>query len=345
MNQDVIPQILQLPVNKIKMTAYSFTVELPITSDIPDRDERDIKIDKEDALTWANSPDVLIKKTTELVEKQWRESGSTGSPRMIPISIRRFLRSFLWRAHSIALNSRKPTLCVKYAIPVDNVDVSLLEGDTGEVLASQITSCQRIIHQTDDIDTGYGVLAVYKNTFSANESTESWYSSLVRRMRFDREQMDVLLANSKSYASSDDTFESLSLKADNLGYKLVPKYINGIQFKDGSTPKLVLGESEILFKVNTTREIDLAKFLFEKKKEDDLYNLIEYDELNEYFSGSEEEWFSLTDAEKKSFRNVMSQASRQLGDRIAKLVGSAECAISAEKYGLRIKLEFLKPEE
>lgn len=345
MNEDVIPQILQLPVDKIKTTAYSFTVELPITSDVPDKDKRGIKIDKEGALTWANSPDVLTKKTAELVENQWRESGSADSPRMIPIPTRRFLRSFLWRAHSIVLNSKKPTLSVKYVIPIDNVDVSLLEGDTGEVLASQITSCQRIIHQTDDIDTGYNVLAIYKNTFSANESTESWYSSVVRRMRFDREQMNTLLANAEPYMSSDDTFESLSAKVDNLGYKLVPKYINGIQFKDGSTPKLVLGESEILFKVNTTREIDLAKFLFEKKKEDDLYSLIEYDELNEYFSGSEEEWFSLTDGEKKDFKTEMERASRQLGNRIAKLVGSAECVISAEKYGLRVKLEFLNPKE
>ena len=214
--------MLQLPVDKIKTTTYSFTVELPITLDTPDRDERGIEINKEYALTWANSPDVLIRKTIELVEKKWRESDSAGSPRMIPIPTRRFLRFFLWRAHSIALTSKKPTLSVKYAIPVDNVDASLLEGGTGEVLASQVTSCQRIIHQTDDIDTGYGVLAIYKNTFSANESTESWYSSVVRRIRFNREQMDILLANAKPYISSDDSFESLSAKADNSGYKLVP---------------------------------------------------------------------------------------------------------------------------
>ena len=264
---------------------------------------------------------------------------------MIPIPTRRFLRSFLWRAHSIALTSKKPTLSVKYAIPVDNVDASLLEGDTGEVLASQITSCQRIIHQTDDIDTGYGVLAIYKNTFSANESTESWYSSVVRRMRFNREQMDILLANAKPYISSDDSFESLSAKADNFGYKLVPKYINGIKFVDASEPKLILGESEISFKVNNTREVDLAKMLFGKKKEGDLYNLVTYDELNEYFSGSEEEWFSMNDNEKKKFKDTMERASRQLGNRIAKMIGSADCIISAEKFGLRIKSEFLKPKE
>ena len=53
----------------------------------------------------------------------------------------------------------------------------------------------------------------------------------------------------------------------------------------------------------------------------------------------------MNDNEEKKFKNTMERASRQLGNRIAKMIGSADCIISAEKFGLRIKSEFLKPKE
>lgn len=347
MDEDVIPQLVQLPIDKIGTKTYSFTVEIPINPEIPDFDDRGKKIDKGKALEFANSPDFLAQKTIDLAISQWKSPDSNDRLKNIPIPVRRILHSFFWKNHSKITNSDKPILSVKYVVPVDDIAITLSDGKNGKVVASQSTKCVRITCQRIDEDlnrVGSTVLAVYKNSLILDDSTETWYSSISKSLKLKNEDFQTLLKKAIPFSSSDGSIETLSIRADSIGYKLLPKYINGIKFIDSSEPKLVLDEFEVIFKVNNTREVELAKMIF-RKDEESLYGLVEYDELSEHFSGSEEEWFSMSESEKKKFRDEMERASRQLGNRIAKMIGSAECVISAEKYGLRVKSEFLKPKE
>lgn len=330
MEEDVTPQLIQLPIDKIPTKTYSLTIEVPV----------------EEYKNERNVPISLVFAVEKMITEKWHEATPSYNLKHLSSIFRHSLVSFFQNSLTKLNDTNKPTLAIKYTSQTEDIEIALMDGVTGEIASSYYTKCIRMTCQKPDLDGNVllTVLTVYKHTLEADDISKSWYSSGSKPLHINYEALNNVVSSATPVTTSSDSFESLSIKADEMDYRLVPKYINKLKFVESSEPRLVLGDFEVIFKVNNTREVGLAKMLFQKDEES-LYDLIEYDELNEYFSGSEEEWFSMNDGEKKKFKDEMERASRQLGNRIAKMIGSAECVISAEKYGLRIKSEFLKPKE
>lgn len=332
--EEVKPRkLVEIPIEEISTRMYSLDAKVPIV---------------QEKINTRQTSNLLVKNIIDSIMEEKPELTLNGRIKNFPHYIIGNLYHFIHLCYSTIRDAKNLTLSIKYALPTGDTDILLINAVNNSIIAEYTTKSDQILLDSKKIDgktKNQYTTITSKNTLIVGEDSRSWFSSTSRYFIFNScDELEMLLAKSKPVTTSGDNFRQLSIKAEELDYRLVPKYINGIKFIDDSEPKLVLKELATLFTVNNTREIDLAKILFQKDDES-LYNLIEYDELSECFSGSEEEWFSMSESEKKKFKDEMERASRQLGNRIAKMIGSAECVISAEKYGLRIKSEFLKPKE
>lgn len=168
------------------------------------------------------------------------------------------------------------------------------------------------------------------------------------------EIIGIAIGDQPSTVIGDLTNEEIALVLAARGRKIVPKYINGIEYIGKGQPRLKVGDYTLTFDgEEATKETHLAEVIFGKPR--DLSETITYEEIFETLEGKNapddemariagRKWIELEDKERKTCIKDYKQRMRQLNFRLGSMLGlGEEKALTSVEAGIAVNYKLLKP--
>lgn len=262
------------------------------------------------------------------------------------------------------------TLKISYEILLGDFTLELANNATSETLAlhsknsAKVTICPSIARK-ESIFSGVGELSDLLVAIDGEETIEN------STLRFDThittakllitdtsEVIDdiirIAIAGQPTTTVEDLTDAELALVAASRGWKLVPRYLNGIKYIGKGQPRLKVGDYVLAFDgEEATKETHLAEVIFGKPR--DLSETITYEEIFEALEGKDatddelariagRKWIELEDKDRKLYIKDYRQRMRQLNFRLGSMLGlGEEKALTSVEAGIAVNYKLLKP--
>lgn len=164
----------------------------------------------------------------------------------------------------------------------------------------------------------------------------------------------IAIGEQPSATIGDLTDAELALVVASRGQKLVPRYLNGIEYIGKGQPRLRIGGLVVAFDgEEATKETHFAEIIFGKPR--DLSETITYEEIFETLEGKNapddemariagRRWVELEDGERKTCIKDYKQRMRQLNFRLGSMLGlGEEKALTSVEAGIAVNYKLLKP--
>ena len=261
------------------------------------------------------------------------------------------------------------TLEISYEELLGDFTLELVNNTTGETLAlhskisAKVTICPSLARK-ESIFSESGELSDLLVAINGEETIEN--SSL----RFDTHITSTKLLITETPEVIDDiiriaivcqpattvedlTDAELALVVASRGWKLMPRYINGIKYIGKGQPRLQIGELVVTFGgEEATKETHLAEIIFGKPR--DLSEAITYEEIFETLEDGNAEndeiakavgrkWMNLSKKERIECIRDYKQRTRQLNFRLGSMLGlGEERALTSVEAGIAVNYKLLK---